>query len=363
MTSRAYNFCAGPCTLPLEVLQEAHGELIDYHDTGMALIEMSHRSKLYDEVHTRAMELALGVFGAPDDFSVLFIQGGATLQFAMIPMNLLKDGERAAYVNSGAWAQGAITDGGCHGEVYTAWDGSQCNYSRMPSDDELKLQGNTRYLHITSNETIGGVRFPEWPSVDVPLVGDMSSDYMSRPIPWERFDLVYGGVQKNLGPAGAALVFVRKSILKNTRRDLAHYLRYDIHDGSNSLFNTPPMFIIYMVGKMLQWIKSRGGLVAMEKEAERRADMLYKVIDGSEGYYRCPVEERCRSYMNVVFRLPDEELEAHFVAEAQDKRMFNLKGHRSVGGIRASIYNAMPLEGVKTLAKFMDDFRRRNPRS
>jgi len=220
MSNRKHNFSAGPCTLPLPVLEEAQAEFVDYQGAGMSLIEMSHRGKHFDDVANEAMTLASEVFGAPDDFAVLFLQGGALLQFSMIPMNLLKPGNKAGYINSGTWAKGAITDAKTYGDIYTVWDGENENFTRMPASSEISVQDNTRYLHITSNETIGGIRMYEWPEVDVPLVGDMSSDYMSRPIPWDKFDIVYGGVQKNLGPAGMAVVFIRKSILEHTNQDI-----------------------------------------------------------------------------------------------------------------------------------------------
>lgn len=360
MTTRAHNFCAGPCTLPLEVLEEAQREFVNYHGTGMSLIEMSHRAQEYDDVHQEAMQLAMEVFEVPDDFGVLFIQGGATLQFAMVPMNLLASGGRAGYVDSGSWAQGAIKDAQCYGDIYTAWDGSGDDYTRMPTGDEVSVQDGTRYLHITSNETIGGIRFFEWPRAQVPLVADMSSDYMSRRIPWERFDLVYGGVQKNLGPAGMAIVFVRKSVLDDTKPDIARYLRYDVHLDKDSLFNTPPVFTIYMVGKILKWMKAQGGIDAMEEQASRKSAILYDAMDSSGGYYSCPVDKASRSHMNVVFRLPSEELEKTFLKEADAQQLLNLKGHRSVGGCRASIYNALPEESVRVLTEFMVDFQRRN---
>jgi len=360
MSNRAHNFCAGPCTLPLEVLQAAQQEFVDYHGTGMSLIEMSHRSGEYDEVHQEAMRLAMEVFEVPDEFGVLFIQGGATLQFAMVPMNLLAGGRRAGYVDSGSWAQGAIEDGAHYGELYKAWDGADSQYMRMPASGEIQLRGDTRYLHITSNETIGGIRFFEWPDVDVPLVADMSSDYMSRRIPWEKFDLVYGGAQKNLGPAGMAMVFVRKSVLQGLDPDIARYLRYDVHLDKASLFNTPPVFTIYMVGKVLKWMKAQGGIDAMEAQAAKKAGMLYDVIDTSGGFYRCPVDTASRSHMNVVFRLPSEDLEKTFLKEAEAADLLNLKGHRSVGGCRASVYNALPEHSLRVLADFMNDFQRRH---
>jgi phosphoserine aminotransferase len=291
---------------------------------------------------------------------VLFIQGGATLQFAMVPMNLLAGGGRAGYVDTGSWAQGAIKDARHYGDIYTAWDDSQGGYTRMPAAGEIEVGEGTRYLHITSNETIGGIRFFEWPQVDVPLVADMSSDFMSRRIPWDRFDLVYGGVQKNLGPAGMALVFVRKSILEDVSPDIARYLRYDVHVDKDSLFNTPPVFTIYMVGKVLKWMQAQGGMDAMEKRASDKSAILYDVIDGSGGFYSSPVDTASRSHMNVVFRLPTEEQEKTFLKEAEAENLLNLKGHRSVGGCRASIYNALPEESVRALAGFMTDFQRRN---
>lgn len=360
MINRAHNFCAGPCTLPLEVLEEAQQEFVNYHGAGMSLIEMSHRSGEYDAVHQEAMQLAREVFEVPDEFGVLFVQGGATLQFAMAPMNLLAGGGRAGYVNSGSWAQGAIKDARHYGDIYTAWDGADDDYMRMPAAGEIEVEAGTRYVHITSNETIGGIRFYEWPKVDVPLVADMSSDYMSRRIPWEKFDLVYGGVQKNLGPAGMALVFVRKSALRDVDPDVARYLRYDVHLDKDSLFNTPPVFAIYMVGKVLKWMKAQGGIDAMEKRAAEKSAILYETIDGSGGYYSCPVDRASRSHMNVVFRLPSEEQEKTFLSEAKSDNLLNLKGHRSVGGCRASIYNALPESSVRALAEFMTDFQRRH---
>ena len=360
MSNRKHNFSAGPCTLPLETLEEAQQEFVDYHGAGMSLIEMSHRGKHFDDVANEAMALSMEVFEVPDDFSVLFLQGGAILQFSMIPMNLLNPGTKAAYVNSGTWAKGAITDAKEYGEVYTAWDGESCGYTRMPSSSELAMQDNTRYLHITTNETIGGIRFPEWPEVDVPLVGDMSSEYMARPLPWEKFDLVYGGAQKNLGPAGMAVVFVRKSILEGCNKNMGRYLRYDIHESKGSMFNTPPVFPIYMFGKVLKWMKKEGGLSAMQSRAAEKAGLLYDAIDNSNGYYNCPVDAACRSHMNVVFRLPSEELEQKFLTEAAIADLMNLKGHRSVGGCRASIYNAMPKESVLALTSFMAEFQSHN---
>ena len=360
MSSRKHNFSAGPCTLPLTVLEEAQAEFVDYQGAGMSLIEMSHRGKHFDAVANEAMALAMEVSGAPDDFTVLFLQGGAILQFSMVPMNLLKPGLRAGYLNTGTWAKGAITDAREYGDVYVAWDGQADNYARMPAGGEIGIEDGTRYLHVTSNETIGGIQLREWPTVDVPMVADMSSDYLSRPIPWDRLDLVYGGVQKNLGPAGMAVVFVRKAILEETNRDIGRYLRYDIQASKQSMFNTPPVFTIYMLGKVLRWMRDEGGIPEMEARAAAKAALLYDTIDQSGGFYRCPVDVASRSHMNVVFRLPSEDLEARFLGEAAGADLLNLEGHRNVGGCRASIYNALPHESVAALTDFMRSFQSDN---
>lgn len=360
MSNRKHNFGAGPCTLPLEVLEEAQRDLVDYKGAGMSLIEMSHRSPEYDAVHSEAMDLAKEVFGTPKEFEILFLQGGATLQFAMVPMNLLDGSSTAAYVHSGSWASKAISDAKLYGDVYLAWDGADCKYTRMPADGELELRHDTRYLHITSNETIGGVRYAQWPDVDVPLVADMSSDFMSRPIPWSKFDLIYGGVQKNLAPAGMAVVFIRKTIVEKLNQKIGAYLRYGVHCKNLSLYNTPPVFTIYIMSLVMKWMKDMGGLTAIEHMAEEKASILYQVMDQSGGYFNCPVANKDRSLMNIVFRLPSEELEKRFLSQADSAGLVGLKGHRSVGGCRASCYNAMPAESVNTLAQFMREFQRKN---
>lgn len=275
-------------------------------------------------------------------------------------MNILKSGQKGAYIGTGSWASGAFKDAQQYGDCYLAWDGKANGYVDMPGSDQIQLQDNTRYLHITSNETIGGIRLIEWPDVNVPLIGDMSSDYMSRAIPWEKFDLVYGGAQKNLGPAGASIVFIRNTVLTQCNTSIGTYLQYGIHASKDSLFNTPPVFAIYMIGKVLKWMKALGGLSALEQQAGEKSAQLYSVIDNSNGWYRCPVSVAHRSHMNVVFRLPDEALEKKFLSEADAAGMKNLKGHRSVGGCRASIYNAMPLASIQALAEFMQQFQHEN---
>ena len=354
---RSINFSAGPSTLPRSVLEEARDELVDYGSTGMSLVEMSHRGPEYSAVHDEAITLARSVFEVPADFSVLFLQGGATLQFSMVPMNFLSAGKAGGYVVSGSWAKKAIADGRLYGDAYAAWDGAEAQYCRMPRPEEIELREGTRYLHVTSNETIGGIQMFDWPALGVPLVADMSSDYSSRPIPWECFDLVYGGAQKNLGPAGVTIVFLRQSALETTNRELGAYLRYDFHHDGDSLANTPPVFAIWVVGKVLRWVEAQGGLGAMQAASHKKAGMLYEAIDESGGFYRSPVEPESRSLMNVVFRLPTEELEGRFLAAAAAAGLVGLKGHRSVGGCRASIYNAMTVEGVGALTDFMAQFR------
>ena len=357
---RVHNFCAGPCTLPLDVLEEVQAELLDLRGAGMSVIEMSHRSPEYEAVHEETLSLFRANFSVPEDFSIMFLQGGATLQFAVVPMNLLVEGTRAGYVRSGTWAKGALKDATVWGEAYAAWDGEPFSFTRMPSDDELEIVEGTRYLHVTSNETIEGIRMAEFPDVEVPLVADMYSDYLSRPIPWDRFDLVYGGAQKNLGPAGLAVVVVRTALLEGLNPDLPSYLSLNAHAGKNSLMNTPPMFAIYVTGKVLRWMRDQGGVEAMEERAARRSGAVYSAISESHGYYHSPVEPAHRSHMNVVFRTPSDELDAAFLKGAEQEGLVNLKGHRSVGGIRASIYNAMTDEGVETLVGFMAGFRDAN---
>jgi phosphoserine aminotransferase len=330
--------------------------MLDFHGHGMSLIEMSHRSPEYEAVHHDAMQSFRSLYGVPGEFEILFLQGGATLQFAMVPMNLLHPGDRAGYVRSGTWGVGAESDASFYGQVYPAWDGRPFGYSRMPDDDELVVEPGSNYLHVTSNETIEGIRYADFPDVGVPLVADMSSDYMSRPIPWERFDLVYGGSQKNLGPAGLVVVVLRRELLERTNRNHATYLRFDLQAEKKSLLNTPPMFPIYVMGKTLAWIESQGGVEAMQTRAMRRSGEVYDAIDDSGGFYRSPVEAASRSHMNMVFRLPDAGLEAAFLAAAEEEGMVNLRGHRSVGGIRASIYNAMSDEGVSALSSLMRSF-------
>ncbi len=389
---RVHNFCAGPCTLPMSVVQELADELPEFGGSGMSLIEMSHRDPIYDEVHHRTMDLLRELYLVPDDMSVLLLQGGATLQFAMVPLNLLGPGydpdrpsagydpdrpsagydpdrpsagydpdrPSAGYVVSGSWGEKALEDAELVGRAYAAWSGADGGFTAMPTVDQLSIRDDSRYLHVTSNETIGGIRLPEFFDLGIRQVADMSSDYLTRVIPWDRFDVVYGGAQKNIGPAGLTVVFVRNAILDDLPSTIPAYLRYTTHTETDSLANTPPVFAIWATGKVLQWMKDQGGLPAMEKRAAERSSILYDAIDGSDGFYISPVERTYRSHTNVVFRLGDEQLEQRFLTEAEEHRLVNLKGHRSVGGMRASIYNALPTSSVEILSEFMADFAAAN---
>lgn len=356
---RVHNFGGGPCTLPLTVLEEAREEFLDFAGSGMSLMELSHRSPQYDAVHAGALELARVVSGAPEEFEIMFIQGGATLQFSMIPLNLLADGASAGYVVSGSWGKKAMTNAVPHGDVYAAWDGAGSEYRTMPRSDEVVTRPGTRYLHVTTNETIGGIRMVGFPETGIPLVADMSSEYLARPIEWHRYDLVYGGVQKNLGPAGLAVVFARREAIERSARPLGDYLSYRFHADSRSLGNTPPMFSIYLMGKVLQRIHERGGIEALERESAEKSRKVYEAIDRSEGFYRSLVDREVRSHMNVVFRLPTPELDAAFLTEADEHGLSGLKGHRSVGGCRASLYAALEMRSVEALVAFMEGFRQR----
>lgn len=356
--SRITNFYAGPATLPESVLIRAQKEFVDYDHLGLSLIETSHRSAEYDAVHNRAIELMKEHLGVGDGHEVLLLQGGATMQFGMVPLNLLTEPEsRAAYVVSGSWGKKARADAARVGGVDVVWDGADSGYTSLPDAVTVTAPSGSRYLHITTNETIEGVQWKEFPDVDVPIIADMSSDILSRPIPTERFGLIYAGAQKNLGPAGLTVVVVRRDVLDGCADSLPAYLSYRTHAEKNSLYNTPPVFAVYMLHLVLEWLASEGGLTAVAARNERKAAALYAEVDDSDGFYRCPVDPAYRSTMNVVFRLPDEAREKRFVAAAAERGMIGLKGHRSVGGIRASIYNAMTENGVERLATFMREFR------
>ncbi len=359
--SRIFNFSAGPCTLPLPAIEEAAAEFVDYQGAGMSLIEMSHRGKHYDEVHMEAMDVVRRLYNLPDNYKVLFLGGGATLQFAMVPMNLMGPGGKCDLTLTGAWSKKAYADAQKIGFVNLAYDGSDEKFMNLPNIADLQVSEDAAYFHMTSNETIGGVQWPEFPDTgDVPLVCDMSSDFVSRRVDISKFGLIYAGAQKNAGPAGAAIVIIREDLLERSRQDLPAYLSYATHAPKDSMYNTPPVFPIYMIGKTLKWLEAQGGLEAAEKMADDRANLIYGAMRDDADFYSCPVNENCRSKMNIVFRLPNEDLEKKFVAEALAEGMSGLKGHRSVGGCRASVYNAMPVAGAQALADFMAAFAKAN---
>jgi len=352
--SRVYNFNAGPCTLPLPVLEEAQAEFVDYQGKGMSLLEMSHRSDAYAAVHAEAMALVKRLYGLPDNYQVLFLGGGATLQFSMVPLNLMGPDGHCDFTLTGAWSQKAAADARRVGTVNPVFDGQEYGFTTLPDPHSLPWDASAAYCHLTSNETIDGLQWHEFPDTgDVPLVCDMSSDFVSRPIPVEKFSLIYAGAQKNAGPAGTSIVIIRDDLLERCSGDLTSYLSYPTHAAKNSMYNTPPVFAIYMLNKTLSWLEKQGGLLAAQERAKTRADLIYQTIAQYPDFYHCPVDPAARSQMNIVFRLPNEELERRFVAEAEEAGMYGLKGHRSVGGCRASVYNAMPLEGVEKLRGHM----------
>ncbi|MCF7838546.1 MAG: 3-phosphoserine/phosphohydroxythreonine transaminase [Candidatus Marinimicrobia bacterium] len=357
--ARIYNFSAGPATLPLEVLREAQEHLVDYHGAGLSLLEASHRGPEYDAVHTEAIENLRQLLDIPAEYSVLFMTGGATTQFALVPMNLLLPGETADYVHSGSWAGKAIEQARFVGRVNVAANTAKERPARMPAPDELNLTPGAAYLHLTSNETIAGTQWKTFPETEAPLVADMSSDILSQPLDVSRFGLIYAGAQKNLGPAGVTIVIARTEWLARAPENLPTILRYQAHAAENSLLNTPPCFPIYLVMLVTRWLLNLGGLEAIAARNRAKAETLYSVLDGS-AFWRPTAAPAHRSLMNVTFRLPSEELEQQFIKQAAAAGLKGLKGHRSVGGVRASIYNAFPPEGVEALVACMREFERQH---
>jgi phosphoserine aminotransferase len=359
--STVLNFNAGPAALPRSVLERVQAELLDYQGRGMSIMEMSHRSKEFEAINTRAEANFKRLIGVGDGYRALFIQGGASAQFAMIPMNFLPPGGTADYIITGSWGEKAVEEASAMGTVHLAATTKDDNYRRVPTADEILPSADPAYIHLTSNETIQGVQFSEFPDLgDRPLVADMSSDVLSKPIDATRFALIYAGAQKNLGPSGVAVVLVSQSLLEKTNKGVPTMFRYATHAKNNSLYNTPPMFGVYVIDLVLQWIDGLGGVAAMGERNASKASTIYQAIDNSGGFYRGHAEEGSRSKMNVTFRLPGEELEKKFVAEALAAGMYGLAGHRSVGGIRASIYNAIEPDACAALAAFMGDFASKN---
>jgi len=356
--SRVYNFNPGPSTLPLEVLEQIRDELLDFNHSGMSILESSHRGKEYSAVHTEAEQNLRKLLNVPDDYAILFLTGGASAQFAMVPMNLLRKGRFAEYVHTGAWAKKAIAEARIVGEVRISADTSAEKPARIPRIDELNLHDDAEYVHITSNETIDGIQWKVFPRTKAPLVADMSSDILSRPFDLKQFGLIYAGAQKNLGVAGVTVVIIRKDLAERVPDSVPKIFRYRSHIEENSLFNTPPCFAVYILMLMTRWIM-KTGLDVIYKQNREKAAILYKVID-ADGFYRGTAHPESRSDMNVTFRLADESLTELFIKEASEAGFKGLKGHRTVGGIRASIYNAFPVQGVKALADFMCEFRRKH---
>ena len=357
---RKMNFFAGPSTMPVEVLEEIQKNIVDYKGKGLSMIEASHRGGMFEEMYDECLADFRKLLSIPDDYDVFFLGGGATLQFTMIPTNFLLAGKSADYVRTGSWANKAADDAAKLGNVNIAFDGKESNYTTLPDPASVKPSPDACYYYLCSNETIGGIEWQNFPDTgDVPLIADMSSDMLSRPVDVSKFAMIYGGVQKNLGPAGATFIILRKDMLERRNPNLTAYMDYAKHAKDKGLYNTPPVFSIWAVGLVLKWIKENGGVKGMQENAAVKSGYIYDVIDSSD-FYRSPVDKRYRSRMNVVFRCPSEELEAKFVDEAKKEGMLGLKGHRSVGGLRASLYNALPMEDAASLAAFMKEFERRN---
>jgi phosphoserine aminotransferase len=359
--TNVYNFNAGPAIMPQPVLEQAQRELLDYRGIGMSVLEISHRSKEYEAINTEAEARFKRLLGLGDDYRVLFLQGGASLQFAMLPLNFLPAGATADYLMTGVWAEKAYEEAGQIGQARVAASTREGGYRRMPRPEEIQLSDAPAYVHSTSNETIQGTQWHTWPDVgDRPFVADMSSDILSRPLEARRFAMIYAGAQKNLGPAGATVVLIRQDWLERAGASAPTMLRYATHAKNSSLYNTPPAFAVYLLNLTLGWIEENGGLEAMERRNQQKAQTVYRAIDNSGGFYRGHADPDSRSLMNLTFRLPTEELEKLFVGESSAAGLVGLAGHRSVGGIRASIYNAMGQEGCDVLTHFMGEFLRRH---
>jgi phosphoserine aminotransferase len=360
MTERIFNFSAGPAVLPVPVLEEAQRDMLSLPGVGMSVMEISHRSKTFDEIINRTEASLRELLKIPSNYHILFLQGGASLQFSMVPMNFLPADGSADYVLTGSWGKKALKEAKKIGAVNVAATMADGGFTRVPSRDEMSLNPHAAYVHITSNETIEGVQWKHEPEVgDVPLVVDSSSDILSRELDVNKYGVIYAGAQKNMGPSGVTLVIVREDLLSRIPENLPTMLDYGIHVQNKSLYNTPNTWGIYIMDLVCKWLKDQGGLAGMEKQNDEKARLLYDAIDATD-FYRGHADADCRSPMNVTFRLPAEELDKKFVSEATAQGLDGLKGHRSVGGIRASIYNAFPRAGVEALVSFMKDFERRN---
>ncbi|EXC35257.1 Phosphoserine aminotransferase [Morus notabilis] len=358
---RVFNFAAGPATLPERVLLKAQSELYNWRGSGMSVMEMSHRGKDFLSIINKAESDLRSLLGIPDDYAVLFLQGGATTQFAAIPLNLCTPDDSIDFVVTGSWGDKAFKEAKKFCKPNLIWSGKSDNYTNIPAFDDLDQTSNARYLHICANETIHGVEFKTFPTPrNGLLAADMSSNFCSKPVNVTKFGVIYAGAQKNVGPSGVTIVIIRKDLIGNAQEKTPVMLDYKIHSDNNSLYNTPPCYGIYICGLVFEDLLEQGGLEEVERKNKHKANLLYNAIDESKGFYRCPVEKSVRSLMNVPFTLEKSELEAEFVKEAAKEKMLQLKGHRSVGGMRASIYNAMPLAGVEKLVAFMKDFQARH---
>lgn len=360
MVDRVFNFSPGPATLPYEVLTKAGQDVVNFKDTGIGLIEISHRSKEFIAVADEAEANLRELLKVPSNYKVLFLQGGASSQFFMVPMNLLGKGKKATYLNTGTWSKKAIKEAKLFGEIEVAYSSEESSFKRVPKDGEYTVSPDSEYLYYVSNNTIYGTQFQTAPAGDVMLVSDMSSDILSKPIDVSRHGIIFAGAQKNLGPAGVTIVIVREDLLDRAPASTPTMLNYKTHADKASMFNTPPCFSVYVVGEVLKWLKGQGGVEGIAKINTEKAQLLYNAIDASE-YYRGHAETDSRSQMNVSFNLPTAELEAKFIAEATKLGLNGLKGHRSIGGCRASIYNAFPREGIVKLVDFMKEFEANNP--
>jgi phosphoserine aminotransferase len=358
--TQIYNFSAGPAVLPKEVLKQAGEEMLDWHGSGMSVMEMSHRGKEYMSIQAEAEADLRELLGIPANYKVLFLQGGASSQFSAIPMNLLRGKKKADYLNTGEWSKKAISEAKKYCEVNVVATSADKNFSYAPTQDQWKLDPEAAYVHYTSNETIGGVEIFWTPETgNVPLVADMSSHILSRPIDVSKFGLIYAGAQKNIGPAGLTIIIVREDLLGEVLPGTPAMFDYKIQADNDSMYNTPPTYAVYVAGLVFKLLKTRGGLAEMEKVNLRKANLLYDYLDSTD-FYRCPTAKENRSRMNIPFTLANEALDDDFLKQAQKRGLLQLKGHRSVGGMRASIYNAMPEEGVKTLVAFMKEFEQSN---
>jgi phosphoserine aminotransferase len=359
MVKRNVNFNPGPAALPLEVLKTVQGELLDYQGTGMSILESSHRGKEFEAVNDRTIALVREVLGLGNDYQVLFLGGGASTQFALIPMNFIGDGQTAAYVDTGEFAAKALKECQIVAKTHVAFSSKQEKYRRVPKMSEINCPEDSAYLHICSNNTIEGTQFFEFPNTGrVPLVADMSSEIASRRLDFKKFSLIYAGAQKNLGPAGVTLVVIRDDFLAKAKKGLPTMFSYKTHAENKSLYNTPPVFGVYMMKLVLEWILSKGGLAGVEKINTAKKDLLYGAIDAAPDFYKGAAEKGSRSWMNVTMRLPTEDLENKFIADAAKEGLLGLKGHRSVGGVRFSIYNAVSLEDMQRTVDFMARFRK-----